>query len=64
MLENLAQLDDYMKMHEIATDEDVFLSPREWMTLAGLVGPYHIVPASPDEPALFWFLGRRVRQRR
>jgi len=64
MVETLFQLEQYLHMHEIATDQDVYVSPREWLGLAGWIAPYHIVAATPEEPAFFWFLGRRIRQLR
>lgn len=62
MLENLAQLDAHLHSEEIPTGSDVFVSPREWMHLAQWVPVSFLVYATADEPTMFWYLGRRIRQ--
>lgn len=41
---------------------DVTLPSDPWHVCAAAMPPYALVPATSEEPPLFWFRGRRIRQ--
>lgn len=63
-IENLAQLAQRIKHPENVLDNDVFITPEEWGNLVAWVPGFAIVCATADEPPMFWFMGRRIRQDR
>jgi hypothetical protein len=63
VLTTLTELEATVRGREIPVGEDVVITPKEWAGLVQWIAPYNVIAATADEPPMFWFLGRRVRQR-
>lgn len=62
MVETIQQLEDLLRAKEVAVNDDLMISPREWDALIQWVPYWNVVIGSADEPPMFWFRGRRIRQ--